>query len=86
MAELKEFNDVVDALNVLVDTYDKVMEDGKVDFGDVGDFPALLIATRAAVVGIKDVPVELSGASSEEMAESLVKVIELVKKVVGKFQ
>lgn len=84
MAQLKEFDDVVDALSVALDTYDKVMADGKVDFGDIGDFPALLVATRNAVVGIKDVPVEVAGASPEDMAASLVKVIDLVKKIIGR--
>jgi len=78
---MKEFLEVVHALDVAVDTYVKVMEDGKIDFNDVKDLPELLVAARAAVQGFKDVVVEVKDATPEEMAAALVAVVALAKKV-----
>lgn len=78
---MKEFLEVVHALDVAVDTYVKVMEDGKIDFADVQHLPQLLVAAREAINNFKDVLVEVKDATPEEMAAALVAIVALAKKV-----
>ena len=83
MSGLKELLEVVDAVEKAVDTYVEVMEDGKVDLADVRQLPDLLVAVRTAVDGIKEVPGEVVDATPEEVGQAVVKVVGLIKKVVG---
>lgn len=78
---LKELMECINALDVAVDTYVKVMEDGKIDFGDVKDLPQLLVAARQAIQGIQGVVLEVKNASPEDTALALVAVVNLVKKI-----
>ncbi len=81
MSGIKELNDVLDSADAMIDTYDKVMADGKIDLADLVHLPALLIAFREAVEGAKTIPDELTGATPEELGSIVVKVVGLVKKV-----
>lgn len=76
---LKDLVKLIDFLDLLLDTYDSVMADGKVDLFDARFLPGLLMASRG-LGGISDIPAELKASSTEDQALAFQKALALVQK------
>lgn len=83
MAGIKETMDVLNSIGDLADVFKKVMEDGKVGFGDIGQVFTAINIIKTAAEGAGEIPTELKDLSPEEVGELGKKAFEVVMKWLG---
>jgi len=84
MATVKETLELLDGLKVLAVTGGDIFADGKINLADLPKLKTLATnygTLKEAVVGIQDVDDELKDLDSEEIAQIIAKVAEIVAAV-----
>jgi prefoldin subunit 5 len=84
--DIASINATMASIKSLADIAEEVLADGKVDFKDIPQIPALFSEIKTLVEALKGVQAEVKDLDTAEIKEVVVAGFELLMYVYGKFQ
>lgn len=82
---IEETMELIEALSVALDSFEKIMADGEVTLTDIRFVPKLFAALKPGLEGLQKIPFEAADYNDAEMEQVSTAVVALLLKAAQKF-